>query len=318
MNPIRFEPLLKRIRWGGTRLGTVLGKQLGSETDYAESWEISDHGADQSIVVASPLAGSTLQELLQQHNEAVFGRHSGRDQFPLLIKFLDANDRLSVQVHPDDATARTFDPTENGKTEAWVIIDAEPGSRLYAGLKTGVTPDDLQSAIAAGTLEQCLHSFEVSAGDCVFIPAGTVHAIAEGILLAEVQQSSDLTFRLYDWGRTGADGKPRELHIEQALKCIDFELGPVNCVIPQMIEHGQELVSCEYFTICRYSEPGQVQLPDDNRFHILMGLSGEASLMAGSRVEYLKLGQTLLLPATRESSTINLSVGNIVLDVFLP
>jgi mannose-6-phosphate isomerase len=318
MDPLRFEPLLKQIRWGGTRLGTVLGKQLGSETDYAESWEIVDHGADQSIVVAGPLAGLTLLELLRQHNEAVLGRHSGREQFPLLIKFLDANDRLSVQVHPDDSQAIRFDPAENGKTEAWIIIDAEPGSRLYAGLKSGVAVDDLQSAIADGTVEHCLHSFEVSAGDCVFIPAGTVHAIAEGILLAEVQQSSDLTFRLYDWGRAGADGKPRELHIEQALMCTGFEVGPVHCQHPQTIEHGQELVSCEYFTIRRYSGPGEVLLPDDNRFHILMGLSGAASLVAGSQVECLNFGQTLLLPAARESSTINLSAGNTVLDVFLP
>ncbi|NQV29179.1 MAG: class I mannose-6-phosphate isomerase [Rhodopirellula sp.] len=318
MNPIRFEPLLKRIRWGGTRLGTALGKPLGPETDYAESWEVSDHGIDQSVVSAGPLAGLTLQQLLRDHNNEILGRHSGRHQFPLLIKFLDANDRLSVQVHPDDTKARTFDPTENGKTEAWVIIDTMPESRLFAGLKQGVTANTMRAAIEAGTLEDCLHSFEVSAGDCVFIPAGTVHAIAEGILLAEVQQSSDMTFRLYDWGRVGADGQPRELHIEQAINCSDFELGPVDCQEPRPVDGGQELVTCEYFTIRRYSGPGQVPIPDDHRFHILMGLAGEATVIAGSEVEYLKLGQTLLLPAGRDASTINLSTDNTVLDVFLP
>jgi len=318
MDLIRFEPLLKRIRWGGTRLGSVLGKQLAPETDYAESWEVADHGVDQSVVAAGPLAGSTLQALLKEHNEAILGRHAGRRQFPLLIKFLDANDRLSVQVHPDDTKAKTFDPTENGKTEAWVIIDAEPGSRLYAGLKQDVTPEAMRAAIERGTLEECLHSFEVSAGDCLFILAGTVHAITEGILLAEVQQSSDMTFRLYDWGRVGADGQPRELHIEQAIACTDFELGPVTCQTPQPVDGGQELASCEYFTIRRYSGPGQVQLPDDDRFHILMGLAGEASVIAGLKVECVKPGQTVLLPAHRETSTINLSTNNTVLDVFVP
>ena len=318
MNPIRFEPLLKRIRWGGTRLGTTLGKQLGPNADYAESWEIADHRTDQSIISSGPLAGVTLQELLRDHNAAILGMHSGRTQFPLLIKFLDANDRLSVQVHPDDAKAKSFDQTENGKTEAWVIIDAQPGSRLFAGLKRNVTAESMRSAIRNGTLEDCLHSFEVSTGDCVFIPAGTVHAIAEGILLAEAQQSSDMTFRLYDWGRVGADGQPRELHIDQAIACTDFVTGPVNCLTPTPIDGGQELVTCDYFTIRRYSGPGLVPILDDNRFHILMGLAGEASVVAGSKVECLPLGQTLLLPADREPSTINLSTGNTVLDIFLP
>lgn len=318
MELIRFEPLLKRIRWGGTRLGTRLGKQLGCESDYAESWEVVDHGEDQSIVSFGSLAGLTLREMLSLYNEGILGRHSGRTQFPLLIKFLDAHDRLSVQVHPDDVTARKFDSTENGKAEAWVIIDAEPGSRVYVGLKPDVTADSLQTALVESRLEDCLHSFEVSAGDCVYIPAGTVHAISEGILLAEIQQSSDMTFRLYDWGRVGTDGLPRQLHIEQAIACADFERGPVDCQTPLSIDGGQELVSCEYFTVRRYTGPGQVPLPDDDRFHILMGLAGEASVIAGPEVECLKLGQTILLPAHREVSTINQSMDNIVLDIFLP
>lgn len=318
MNAIRFDPLLKRIRWGGTRLGTTLGKRLGPETDYAESWEISDHGEDQSIVNTTYFAGSTLQELLRDSNEAILGRHAGRKQFPLLIKFLDATDRLSVQVHPNDDQARTFDPTENGKTEAWVIIHADPGSRVYAGLKEGVTADEMRAAIAAGNLEDCLHSFEVSVGDCIFIPAGTVHAIGEGILLAEVQQSSDMTFRLYDWDRVGADGQPRELHIEQAIACTNFEVGPINCQIPQPIEHGHELTSCDYFNIRRYSEAGQVPIPDDDRFHVLISVGAEASVSVGPEFEQLAFGQTLLLPAEHEAATINLAEGSNVLDVFLP
>jgi mannose-6-phosphate isomerase len=317
MNAIRFDPLLKRIRWGGTRLGTTLGKRLGPETDYAESWEIADHYEDPSIVNTSYFAGSTLKELLRDSNEAMLGRHAGRDQFPLLIKFLDASDRLSVQVHPDDAQAKRFDPTENGKTEAWVIIDDEPGSRVYAGLKKEVTAEAMRAAIDAGKLEDCLHSFEVSAGDCVFIPAGTVHAIGEGILLAEVQQSSDMTFRLYDWARVGSDGQPRELHIEKAIACTNFEIGPVNCQVPQPIEHGHELVSCQYFSIRRYSGAGHVPIPDDDRFHILMSLAEAATVSVGPEVEQLAFGQTLLLPAEHEAATINLAANSTVLDVFL-
>lgn len=318
MNAIRFDPLLKRIRWGGTRLGTRLRKPLGPETDYAESWEIADHYDDQSIVNTTYFAGSTLQELLRDSNEAILGRHAGREQFPLLIKFLDASDRLSVQVHPNDAQAKIYDPTENGKTEAWVIIEAEPGSRVYAGLKEDVTAETMRAAITAGKLEDCLHSFEVSPGDCIFIPAGTVHAIGEGILLAEVQQSSDMTFRLYDWDRVGADGKPRELHIEKAIACTNFEHGPVNCQTPQAVEHGEELVSCEYFAIRRYSGLGDVQIPDDERFHVLMSLAENATVTVGPEVEQLAFGQTLLLPAEHEPATINLAENSTVLDVFLP
>lgn len=318
MNSIRFDPLLKRIRWGGTRLGTSLHKRLGPETDYAESWEIADHRSGQSVVSSGPFAGWTLSRLLHDRNQAILGRHAGPTQFPLLVKFLDANDRLSVQVHPNDQQARAVDPTENGKSEAWVIIDAAPESRVFVGLKHGINADSLRAAIKDGSLEDCLHSFKVTPGDCVFIPAGTVHAISEGILLAEIQQTSDMTFRLHDWGRVGADGRPRELHIEQAIACTDFETGPVNTLTPQPISGGHRLGSCEHFTIQRFSEPGRFEIPDDDRFHILMGLGGRASVLAGSHSEHLTLGQTLLLPAAREHSALDLTPDSTVLDVFLP
>ncbi|MBI1312635.1 class I mannose-6-phosphate isomerase [bacterium] len=323
MPPLRFHPILKQIRWGGTRLGTALGKPIGARTDCAESWEISDHGEDQSVVLGGPFAGATLNHLVQTQRRELFGADADRftKQFPLLIKFLDANDRLSIQVHPDDALARTYDPTENGKTEAWIVISAEPGSRLYAGLKAGVDATDLRAAIAAGRLEDCLHSFEVTAGDCVFIPAGTVHAITEGILLAEVQQSSDLTFRLHDWGRVGADGKPRPLHIKDAIRCTDFERGPVSRVAPTAIdgiEGGEEVIHCDFFSIRRYSGGGEVTLPSDNRFHILMGLAGTSQIKAGATSGQLSLGDTVLLPASRESTTLHRDASAIVLDVFIP
>ncbi len=231
MQPLRFQPILKRIRWGGRKLGTALGKPLGPETDYAESWEVVDHGEDQSLVVGGgAFDGWPLSRLMHEHNAPLMGRHAGTSQFPLLVKFLDAQENLSVQVHPDDELARQFDPAENGKTEAWVIIDAAPDSRLYVGLRSGVSANELTTGLASGSIEPLLHQVLVKPGDCVFVPAGTVHAIGAGVLLAEIQQSSDLTFRVDDWNRLGTDGKPRELHIDQAMKCIDFKSGPVDPV----------------------------------------------------------------------------------------
>ena len=322
MQPLLVEPILKRIRWGGRRLGTVLGKRLGDAHDYAESWEVVDHGADQSVVVNGSLAGWTLQRLVAEQNRALFGRHAGRRQFPLLVKLLDAHDRLSVQVHPDDELARQFDPDENGKTEAWVILDAAPGSVLWVGLRSGVGEFELREALHNARVEDCLHSFEVHPGDCVFVPAGTVHAIGEGVLLAEIQQSSDLTFRLYDWGRLGTDGKPRPLHVDAALQCIDFTRGPVGPVVPRRIDAGsaacEELVRCEQFVIRRYDAERAFEFEDDGRFHVLMALSGEASLTAGNDALLMPRGTTVLAPAVRDRLRLMPQPECTLLDAFLP
>ncbi len=177
MPPLRFRPLLKRTRWGGRRLGDVLHKPIGSEHDFAESWEICDHGDDQSVVDGGPFDGLTLRQLMAMYRVKLCGSERRLHQFPLLVKFLEANDRLSVQVHPDDLQARFFNPRENGKTEAWVILDAQPGSRIFAGLKRGIDPFRLQRHLAAGTVEECLHSYPARAGDCVVIPAGVETAL---------------------------------------------------------------------------------------------------------------------------------------------
>ena len=324
MQPLTFRPILKRIRWGGRRLADVLGKAIGPETDYAESWELADHGDDQSHVLGGEFDGWTLERLVAERNRELLGRHAGLSQFPLLIKFLDAHDRLSVQVHPDDAQAQCCDPPDAGKTEAWVVIAAAPGSTLYAGLKRGVTADDLQSAAADGSFEQHLHAFEVKPGDCVHIPAGTVHAIAEGILLAEVQQSSDTTFRLHDWGRVGADGQPRPLHLHQALRCIDFDRGPVEPVMPQRQEHGggatDELVACEFFVLRRHVLAAALLLPAEDRCRILMNVRGAGEILCGEATVPLPLGGTVLVPASAADVTLR-PIGNAevtVLDVCLP
>ncbi len=223
--PLRFRLLVRRYLWGNRRLETCLGKSLGPGNDYAESWEVADHGADQSIVDAGPLAGTTLGELVRLRGVELFGRCHPQANFPLLVKFLDAAQSLSVQVHPNDAQAARLSPPDLGKTEAWYILAADPGSRVYAGLQPGVEREQLAEAIAKGTCETLLHGFEPKAGDCLFIPAGTVHALGAGLLVAEVQQSSDTTFRLYDWNRVGPDGKPRRCTLRRPWRWSIFSAG---------------------------------------------------------------------------------------------
>ena len=322
MHPLEFRPILKRIRWGGRRLETI-GKALGEGQDYAESWELADHGDDQSVVIGGDYEDWTLRRLVEERNVELFGRHAGQSQFPLLLKFLDANDRLSVQVHPDDDQARRFDPHENGKTESWVIIDALPGSRLYAGLKPGVDAEQLRQAAGDGTVETLLHSFEVTPGECVFIPAGTVHAIGEGILLAEVQQMSNLTFRLYDWGRLGSDGQPRPLHVEESIACTDFRRGPVHPVRPRRIEHRHgvtdELVNCDYFVMRRHVLERDHRLPPADHFRILTVLKGTGDLTwGGNEAMRFPLGRTALVPAASPEVTVHPLEEMTVLEACLP
>jgi mannose-6-phosphate isomerase len=309
MQPLQFQPIVKEIRWGGRRLGTVLGKSIGDANDYAESWEIADCGDDQTRVADGPFRDWTLAQLVAQQGAALFGRAPKREHFPLLIKFLDCNDRLSVQVHPNDVQARQMGRGSNGKTEAWVIIDAEPGSRIYAGLKPGVDRRSLEKHLDAGTVEECLHSFPARRGDCVFVPAGTVHALGEGILLAETQQSSDVTFRLFDWGRLGTDGKPRQLHRAESLACIDFDRGPVDPVTPRVVtkqdERTEELVRCDYFVLRRHTLSRQLTLDDNVGLHLLMPLAGEVDVQTGDFVKRIGLGDTLLVPADASGTVVS-------------
>ncbi len=320
MGPLKFIPILKRIRWGGRRLGELLGKPIGDAFDYAESWEICDHGADQSVVESGAFSGWNLQKLVRERPHELLGRHCGAQKFPLLLKFLDAHDRLSVQVHPNDAQATNYFAGERGKTEAWIILAADPGSCVFAGLKQEIDESTLREALDRGRVEKCLHRVEVATGDCLFIPAGIVHAIGEGIVLAEVQQSSDLTFRLFDWNRLGTDGQPRPLHIEQSLDCIDFGLGPVNPVKPVVVsdaDHAvEELVHCPYFTIRRHAVSQPVTIGADERCHILMGLQGSATCCGVGGSQLLAVGDTLLLPASALPAIVTPESPCVVLEVF--
>lgn len=306
---------MKRLIWGGRRLGEVLGKPIGPESDYAESWEIVDHGSDQSVVVDGPLVGKTLAELVRDHHEWLLGRESKAAAFPLLLKYLDCQRVLSVQVHPDDAYGSQMPKPDRGKTEAWYVIDAAPGSLIYAGLRDGVTRAQLEQAIAAGTTEKLLHSFEPKPGDCVFIPAGTVHAIGGGLLVAEIQQSSDTTFRIFDWNRCDAEGRGRELHVQQSLDVIDFASGPVGPVRASGAPNGwRTLVECDKFVFSSLS--GSVgDVADDGRCHLLTVPRGSAHIETKAGPLTLHLGETVLVPAALGAVTCEVDEESCLLEM---
>jgi mannose-6-phosphate isomerase len=315
--PLLFTPIYRRYIWGGRRFAAAFGRPLPAGDDYAESWELVDRGGDQSIVRAGPLAGRSLGEIVRGQGVDVFGR-SHPPAFPLLFKFLDANRVLSVQVHPDDARAARLDPPDRGKTEAWYVVAAEPGSRIYAGLREGVDQAALAAAIRGGSCEEVLHSFAPVAGDCVFIPAGTVHAIGGGLLVAEIQQSSDVTYRLFDWNRTGPDGKPRPLHIEAGVEAVT-RLGPVDPVQPEVTADPavRRLAACEYFVLDEVRPTSGWWCGGDDRCRFLAVLEGEVRLPDRWGLPALGPGACALLPASAGAQEIA-AAGAKLLHVTVP
>jgi len=317
--PLRFRPILRRYIWGGRRLESVLGKQLGPDDDYAESWEICDRGTDQSVVGWGPLAETTLHDLLVQRGAEILGRHHPRDRFPLLMKFLDARRTLSVQVHPNDAQAALLIPPDLGKSEAWVVLAAEPESLIYGGLRPGVDRHRLAEAIRQGTCQDCLDRFEPAVGDCVFLPAGTVHALGEGLLVAEIQQSSDTTYRLFDWNRLGTDGKPRALHVEQALDVIDFDRPPVG---PQELRPTDRpgvgrLIECDKFVLDRWQIDSPQNAGGDERCHILTVIEGSVSVDGDRCPNSLSPGGTVFLPPAIGEVLLTPRGPTVLLDAYL-
>ena len=317
--PLRFKPILKQYIWGGRRLGSMLCKPIGSENDYAESWEVVDHRDGQSIVSTGPHAGMSLGDLVSQLPEELFGTKQ-HNRFPLLFKFLDANKTLSVQVHPDDAYAQMMDPPDLGKTEAWVVVHADSGSLLYAGLKHGTTQKDLENAIDTGTVADVLNEIEVSDGDCIFIPAGTVHALGKGLVIAEIQQASNTTFRLFDWNRLGADGKPRDLHFKQSLEVTDFEKGPVRLQKSERIDDIREvLVECEQFQLQRWTVTAgsECDFHGHGGFQIVSVLEGAVELARDPSTSLLNMGETCLYPSActnRRATAVSDSVLLVIQD----
>ncbi len=312
--PLSFAPLFRSYIWGGTRLKSVLKKSVPDDGIWAESWEIVDHGKDQSIVSDGDWTGRSLRELIELHPQAMLGKNANAASgFPLLLKYLDCQRVLSVQVHPDDAYAKKMTPPDLGKTEAWYVIDATEDALLYAGLKPGVTPTDLKKAVEKGESDQCLHSFHPNPGDCVFIPAGTLHALGAGLFVAEIQQASDTTFRLFDWNRVDKDGQPRTLHIDQALDVTDFQRGPVDAV--RATDHGIDgkrlLVDCDKFRLFELQKSTVIE--PDGQFKIITVVKGGCSLLWRNGSRSVPLGQSMLLPAACQQVQLETSSNSIVL-----
>jgi len=304
MNPLVFEPYLRPMVWGGRRLETRFAKPLPGIGTFGESWELSAHPHHLSRVADGQWKGTTLTDLMSERISDLFGDHLPINQrFPLLIKLLDCHQLLSIQVHPSDALAPRLANEPLGKTEAWIILAVEPGGRVYAGLKDGVTRAQLERHLAEGTLEECLHAIEPQPGDCIFLPAGTVHAVGGGVVMAEVQQSSDATFRLYDWNRPGPDGLPRTLHIEQSLEAINWQAGPVMPAIGVERDapgRPQRMVECEYFIMDRYTPERAFEPTHDDEMSIWLVLDGEAELKSNGFARPFKAGETVLIPAASE------------------
>lgn len=317
--PLRFQPILRRYLWGGRRLES-LGKTLGEGADYAESWEIVDRGDDQSVVIAGALSGKTLAALVEEFAGPLLGRHAGAPRFPLLFKFIDAQDRLSLQVHPDDARAARLNPPDLGKSEAWIILDAEPHSYIYAGLRHDIDRDMLKHELARRTAELCCERLEPSTGDCYFLPAGVVHALGPGLLVAEIQQASDTTYRLYDYDRLGPDGQPRPLHVAEALEAIDYDYGPVCPQTPRPtgVPGVERLVACPQFVLDRWSVSGPHRTGGDDRCHILAVLEGSIDVAGDPIAEPLIAGDVLLVPAELGAVEVQTREPAVVLDAYLP
>ncbi len=243
---LQFEPVYQERVWGGRTLASFLGRVLPGQAPVGESWEIVDRDEAQSIVAAGRWTGKTLRELLRDHAPEIMGPVWPQERrFPILVKWLDCRDRLSVQVHPPAAIAAKLGGEP--KTENWFIAHADPGAAVYAGLRPGVTRERFAEAIAAGAVEECLDRLAVKAGDSLLIHSGTMHAIDAGNVILEIQQNSDTTYRVYDWGRMGLDGKPRQLHVRESLECLAANTAPA----PRVRQGPGVLVDTPLFTLRR-------------------------------------------------------------------
>jgi mannose-6-phosphate isomerase len=299
--PMLMQPALHTRVWGGHRLETVMGKTLPTDEPYGESWEMHD-----SCVVANGgYNGKTVGETLAIMGEALVGAGQPVDQgMPLLAKILDADDWLSVQVHPNDAQAAELEGDPRGKTEAWIVLDADADARLVIGVQPGTSRETLAQAIRSNTLEDLLVYREAHPGDVLEVAANTVHAIGPGLLIYEIQQSSDITYRLYDWGRTGLDGQPRALQIDKGLQVAETESLPTMHHVDPSAD-GVDLVRGAYFVTTQHQlhETGTT-LETGGRFQIVTCVNGEGTVRAGGGTVAFRRGQTLLIPAAVPSLTL--------------
>jgi mannose-6-phosphate isomerase len=297
--PLKFNPIFKERIWGGRKLAEVFGKALPDGVKIGESWELADLPNDKSVITNGLLAGHTLAGAIGRYPEEITGDANFTCPFPLLIKLLDAEDVLSVQVHPDKDACRQMGKGDP-KTECWYIIAAEPNAVIYKGLKHGVTRDQLAKAIKNGSVAELLVKVPVSSGECHFLPAGTAHAIGAGLLIAEIQMPSDTTYRVFDWNRLDDSGKPRTMHIEEALESIHYDSSGDNLAV----ETVGRLVDSLYFKVDKHNQtPRGEMLVKQGRLQVLIIISGSGKII-DKNIEPVRFtaGDTLLIPAAFEGA----------------
>lgn len=301
---LTFLPVFMERIWGGDKLSAYLGREPDTDARIGEAWLVSDHAACASTVAEGLHAGKTLRQLMEAHGSKLLGDRvspTPDGRFPLLLKLIDAGDILSVQVHPDDEQAIRLGEPDVGKTEMWHVLEADMGATLTSGLCAGVTQAGFSRRLRQGDVAPLLRRFAVAPGDSVFVAAGTIHAIGAGILLAEIQQNSDITYRLFDWNRVGADGQPRELHIDKALAVLDFSAAHGGRVAPLRYTEGtvvrEVLSACRYFAAEKVSLHGEADFnTGGTSFHIVLSLEAPLTLRTENNACELRPGAAALIP----------------------
>jgi mannose-6-phosphate isomerase len=307
--PLTFHPIFKERVWGGRELEKLFGKKLPAGKRIGESWEISDRPNDESVIANGKFAGKNLRWLMEKFSRELLGdaKPANRNRFPILCKILDAREKLSLQVHPPASKAAEL--KGEPKTEMWFIANASPSAELFVGLKRGVTRAEFEKKIQTGEIADCFHHISVRAGDAMFLPSGRVHAIGAGLVIFEIQQNSDTTYRVFDWNRVGLDGKPRELHVAQSLASIDF-----NDFEPKPVEEkffgddtirSRSLVRDPLFNVenCEIKFGAVVKL-NEQKLQIVAAVSGQIEIKSGSESVNLSAGQFCLVPAILEQTEI--------------
>jgi len=318
--PLLFQPIFKERVWGGREIEKLYAKNLPPDQVIGESWEIADRPGDESVITNGKFAGKTLRWLMENHAREILGdaKSASANRFPLLIKILDAREKLSLQVHPPASKAAEL--KGEPKTEMWFIADATPDAELYVGLKHGVTRAEFEKKIENGNVAECFHRVPVRAGDTMFLPSGRVHAIGAGLVIFEIQQNSDTTYRVFDWNRVGLDGKPRELHIAESLASIDFNDFEPKLVETKFVADGQiqkrSLVNDPLFNVEAWKmESGKNGFLKSKKLQIIAVTSGHFEIKSASDILNLSAGECCLIPASLEKVEITSKSGATLLRV---
>jgi mannose-6-phosphate isomerase len=293
--PLKFQPIYKERLWGGTLLRELFGRETPEDKRIGESWELSDLPQDRSVITNGEFANQTLESVIRKYPQEITGSKQA-GSFPLLIKFLDCGEVLSVQVHPDEATCKRLG-RGNFKAECWYIVSAKPDAFIYKGLEKGITREQFSKAIKDGTVEQTLRKINVKVGQCYYIPAGMPHALGAGLLVAEVETPSDTTFRIFDWNRIDENSKPRTLHINEAIESIHFDSTDNDF---SAATTGR-LVDCDFFKVDKGHQMSNSEvLISSRQLKVLIFLSGSGTITGGGNPVEFKAGETILIPAAYE------------------